>query len=223
MRVLAMDTALEACSVAVVDTTSDTVIACESVPMQRGHAEALMPMIARVLQQAGGLESIERLAVTVGPGSFTGIRVGLAAARGLALATKIPLVGLPTLVVMAAPLLAEDDGKAVAAAIDARHGRVFFQVLGPGGRNLVSARLITTKEAVRSIGVGAAHLVGSGAEEILKAAGNDIRFDVAPSGNAPDPVWLARLSSVVQPGKLPKPLYLRAPDAKPQEGAVARA
>jgi tRNA threonylcarbamoyladenosine biosynthesis protein TsaB len=87
MRVLAIDTALEACSAAVLDTEQGGISARESLPMVRGHAEALLPLIARVMDSAGlEFAALDRIAVTTGPGSFTGLRVGIAAARGIALA-----------------------------------------------------------------------------------------------------------------------------------------
>ena len=223
MRVLAIDTALSACSVAVVDTDADQTLAAESWPMERGHAEALMPMIQRVLAGAGGLDAVQRLAVTVGPGSFTGIRVGLAAARGLALATGLPLVGITTLVALAAPLLAADDTTPVAAAVDARHGRVFFQMFGPGARSLVPARLLSARDAARTVGVGPIRIIGSGAATVVEA-GPGARFEMYEAAQAPDPVWLAQLGAVSEPSsRVPRPLYLRPADAKPQEGAkVAR-
>src|ERR1700721_2501025 len=109
MRVLAIDTALEACSAAVLDTEQGGILASESIPMVRGHAEALMPRIARVVSEAT-LEFLEldRIAVTVGPGSFTGLRVGVAAARGIAVAAGKPAVGLTTLSAIAAPFFDSD-------------------------------------------------------------------------------------------------------------------
>ena len=98
MRVLAIDTALEACAAAVLDTESAGIMAHESLAMQRGHAEALMPLIKRVMDRAGlAYAALDRVAVTIGPGSFTGLRVGIAAARGIALAAGKPAVGLSTL------------------------------------------------------------------------------------------------------------------------------
>ncbi len=95
--------------------------------MARGHAEALMPLIARVMEQAAiSFAALDRIAVTVGPGSFTGLRVGIAAARGIALAAGKPVVGLTTLAALAAPYIAADDTTPVAAAIDARHRHVYF-------------------------------------------------------------------------------------------------
>ena len=98
MRILAIDTALEACAAAVLDTAQGIVLARESIAMTRGHAEALMPLIERVMVKSdGGFAALDRIAVTVGPGSFTGLRVGIAAARGLALAAGKPAIGLTTL------------------------------------------------------------------------------------------------------------------------------
>src|SRR3954469_22770424 len=118
MRVLAIDTALEACSAAVLDTEHGTV-ASESLPMLRGHAEALMPLIARVMAQADmPFASLDRIAVTTGPGSFTGLRVGISAARGIALASGKPAIGLTTLSAYAAPYIHQDDTLSVTVAID---------------------------------------------------------------------------------------------------------
>ena len=138
MRVLAIDTALDACAAAVLDT-SHGITSSETLAMTRGHAEALMPLIARVMDHAGlEFAELDRLAVTTGPGSFTGLRVGISAARGIALAASKPAVGLSTLSGLAAPLIAEDDSSNVVAALDARHDHVYLQVFGPNGRTLVS-------------------------------------------------------------------------------------
>ena len=95
MLILAIDTALDACAAAVLDTDTAKIIAQESQAMKRGHAEALMPLIARVMKASGiAFTSLDRVAVTKGPGSFTGLRVGLSAARGIALAAGKPVVGV---------------------------------------------------------------------------------------------------------------------------------
>src|SRR6478735_11183374 len=151
MRVLAIDTALEACSVAVLDTARADLRVQESLPMQRGHAEALMPLIARILQSAQlDFADFDRIAVTTGPGSFTGLRVGIAAARGIALAAGKPAFGLTTLAAYAAPYIAADDKTAVAVAIDARHQHVYLQVFGAGGRTLVAPRIASVAHAARA-------------------------------------------------------------------------
>ena len=109
MLILAIDTALDACAAAVLDTSAGKLIAQESQAMKRGHAEALMPLIARVMKASGvAFAALDRIAVTTGPGSFTGLRVGLSAARGIALAAGKPVVGVTTLTAFAAPIVSEN-------------------------------------------------------------------------------------------------------------------
>src|SRR5207237_4273416 len=93
---------------------------------------------------------LDRIAVTTGPGSFTGLRVGISATRGIALAAAKPAIGLSTLAGFAAPLIAEDDSTLVVAAIDARHEHVYLQVFGTGGRTLVSPRIASIRDALRA-------------------------------------------------------------------------
>src|SRR5271156_3896962 len=126
MLILAIDTALDACAAAVLDTGTGQLIAQESQAMKRGHAEALMPLIGRVIAASGvAFASLGRIAVTTGPGSFTGLRVGLSAARGIALAANIPAVGVTTLAAYAAPVVSESAEYPVISAIDARHDHVY--------------------------------------------------------------------------------------------------
>jgi tRNA threonylcarbamoyl adenosine modification protein YeaZ len=222
MRILAIDTALEACSVAVLDTDRPETAVHESQPMVRGHAEALMPMIARVLEQAGiEAGALDRIAVTVGPGSFTGLRVGIAAARGLALATGKPAIGLTTLAAFAAPLIAADDTVPVVSAIDARHDHVYLQVFGAGGLTLVKPRLASVTDALRDATGGPPRLVGTAAELLARRWPEGERPPVSVGTNrAPDIEWVARLGAAAAAGASPpKPLYLRAADAHPQEAA----
>lgn len=221
MRLLAIDTALEACSAAVLDTQQG-IVASESLAMARGQAEALMPLIARVMNEAGTeFADLDRIAVTIGPGSFTGLRVGLSAARGLALASRKPAVGLSTLAAFAAPHIAADASIPVIAAIDARHGQVYLQAFGPGGRSLVSPRIIGIADAVRVGGDTAVRLVGSAAALLADAwpAGQPAPIAV-DSRQAPGIEWVARLgAAATETGAPPVPLYLRAPDAQPQDAA----
>ena len=222
MRVLAIDTALEACSAAVLDTGHASVAAHESLLMARGHAEALIPLIARVLDRAGlTFSEIDRVAVTTGPGSFTGLRVGISAARGIALAAGKPAVGLSTLAAFAAPLIAADDRLPVVAAIDARHDHVYLQVFGPGGRTLVAPRIVPLREAIRVSATGAPRLIGTAAKMLAAAwpAGERAPTSVEQR-QAPDIDWVARLgAAAVEAASPPKPFYLRAPDAQPQNAA----
>jgi tRNA threonylcarbamoyladenosine biosynthesis protein TsaB len=222
MRVLAIDTALEACSAAVLDTERAGVGAHESLPMLRGHAEALIPLIERVLERARlTFPEIDRIAVTTGPGSFTGLRVGISAARGIALAAGKPAVGLSTLAAFAAPFIAADDTLPVVVAIDARHDHVYLQVFGPGGRTLVTPRLVPLREALRAAATGAPRLTGTAANMLAAAWPEGERPPAAvEQRQAPDIDWVARLgAAAVETGLPPKPLYLRAPDAQPQNAA----
>ncbi len=222
MRVLAIDTALEACSAAVLDTGAGAVAAHESMPMQRGHAEALMPLIARVMARAGQMfAELDRIAVTTGPGSFTGLRVGIAAARGIALAAGKPAIGITTLAAYAAPFIAADNSLPVVAVIDARHEHVYLQVFGPGGRTLVTPRILPLREALRVATTGAPRIVGTAANVL---AANWPLGERAPRAveqrSAPDIDWVARLGALTDDTTAPvKPLYLRAPDAQPQNAS----
>jgi tRNA threonylcarbamoyladenosine biosynthesis protein TsaB len=222
MRVLAIDTALAACAAAVLDTEQGDIVAGESSPMVRGHAEALLPLIARLVERAGvSLLELDRVAVTTGPGSFTGLRVGLAAARGIALAANVPAVGISTLLAYAAPYLEEDDAARVIAAIDARHQHVYLQVFGAGGRNLGPPRFAPLSEAARVAAEVPAHIVGSAAQAVVDALGSGSATPLNVDGrNAPDIAWVARLGAVTAPEQAPpEPQYLRAPDAQPQNAA----
>jgi tRNA threonylcarbamoyladenosine biosynthesis protein TsaB len=222
MRVLAIDTALAACSAAVLDTRHVAVVASETLPMERGHAEAIMSLIARVMDQAGAeFANIDRIAVTTGPGSFTGLRVGISAARGIALAAGKPAVGLSTLAGFAAPHIAENDSSAVVTVIDARHEHVYMQVFGAGGKSIVPPRIAPLKEAVRAAMASPARIVGSGAELVAAQwPANEPPPVLVEQLSAPDIGWIARLGAAAADGHgPPKPLYLRAPDAQPQDAA----
>ncbi|MGO9698046.1 MAG: tRNA (adenosine(37)-N6)-threonylcarbamoyltransferase complex dimerization subunit type 1 TsaB [Xanthobacteraceae bacterium] len=222
MRILAIDTALAACAAAVLDTEHGGIVASESLPMIRGHAEALMPLVKRVMDKAGmGFTAIDRIAVTTGPGSFTGLRVGLAAARGIALAADKPAVGLSTLSVFAAPHMATDDSFPVIAAIDARHGHVYLQVFGPGGRDISIPRLASLREAAAAAAEAPACIVGSAAQAVADALSNGDAMPVmVDARDAPDIAWVARMGAVVPEGQSPPaPQYLRAADAQPQYAA----
>jgi tRNA threonylcarbamoyl adenosine modification protein YeaZ len=221
MRVLAIDTALAVCAAAVLDTERTGMRGRESVPMVRGHAEALMPMIARVMD-AAKLEfgELDRIAVTTGPGSFTGLRVGIAAARGIALAAGKPSVGLSTLAAYAAPLIAKDDSIPVVVVIDARHDQVYLQVFGVGGRTVVLPRVAPIDEAVRAAALGPVRIVGSAADLIAAAwPASQPPPSLVEQKPAPEIDWVARLGAASVGSAPPKPLYLRAADAQPQDAS----
>ena len=226
MLILAIDTALDACAAAVLDTDAGKIIAQESQAMKRGHAEALMPLIARVMKASGvAFTSLDRVAVTTGPGSFTGLRVGLSAARGIGLAADKPVVGLTTLTAYAAPFVGENSEHPILSAIDARHDYVYFQMVSGDGGSLVKPKVAPIAEALEAARLSAPHLVGNAAG-ILAArwpadAPSPSKVDVQP---APDITWVAWLGAAVSPETAPaRPYYLRAPDAKPPKDPLAGA
>jgi tRNA threonylcarbamoyladenosine biosynthesis protein TsaB len=218
MLILAIDTALDACSAAVLDTDASNIVAQESQPMKRGHAEALMPLIARVMKASTvAFASLDRIAVTTGPGSFTGLRVGLSAARGIALAAGRPVVGLTTLTAYAAPVVADNSEHPIISAIDARHDHVYFQVVSGDGSSLIRAQVAPITEVLAASKFGAPHLVGNAAKILADRWPTDapppFAIDAQP---APDIAWVAWLGAAVSPDTAPaRPYYLRAPDAKP--------
>jgi tRNA threonylcarbamoyladenosine biosynthesis protein TsaB len=228
MRILAIDTSCGAVSACVLDSGADSALARRSEPMQRGHAEALAPLLERLMFSVeGGFASLDRIAATVGPGSFTGIRVGLATARAIGLALNVPVIGVSTLVAFAGPLLLEPAPGIIASAIDARHGRVYLQLFeAMGGRPLIPARIEGLREAVRAIGTGPVRMTGSGAGILaLEAALAGLNADLAGDADYPDILAIARIGLAMDPRDCPpRPLYLKPPDAQPASGeSIARA
>src|SRR5436190_10600165 len=164
MLILAIDTALDACAAGILDTDAGKLIALESQAMKRGHAEALMPLIAKLMKDSGiAFAGLDRIAVTTGPGSFTGLRVGLSAARGIALAAAKPAVGVTTLTAYAAPVVSDHGEHPVIAAIDARHDHVYFQVVGGDGTSLIPPQVAPMAEALAAWRFGPPYLVGNAA------------------------------------------------------------
>ena len=226
MLILAIDTALDACAAGVLDTEAGELIAQESQAMKRGHAEALMPLIGRVVAASGtAFTSLSRIAVTTGPGSFTGLRVGLSAARGIALAANIPVVGVTTLAAYAAPIVSQNAEYPVVSAIDARHDHVYLQVVSGNGSALVRPRVAPMEEALNTWQFGAPVLVGNAAgllaERWPSHAVPPVTVDMQP---APGISWVGWLGAAVSPNTAPaRPFYLRAPDAKPAREQLAGA
>jgi tRNA threonylcarbamoyladenosine biosynthesis protein TsaB len=225
MLILAIDTALDACAAGVLDTDAGKLIAQESQAMKRGHAEALMPLIARVIKESGiSFAGLDRIAVTTGPGSFTGLRVGLSAARGIALAANKPVVGVTTLTAYAAPVVSQNLEQPVISAIDARHDQVYFQAVSGNGSSLIRPRVGPIEEALGAARFGAPHLVGNAANILADRwpaqALPPIKVDALA---APDIAWVAWLGAAVSPNTAPaRPFYLRAPDAKPAKDPLQK-
>ncbi|HKZ96708.1 MAG TPA: tRNA (adenosine(37)-N6)-threonylcarbamoyltransferase complex dimerization subunit type 1 TsaB [Hyphomicrobiaceae bacterium] len=227
MNILAFDTCFGACSVAVGRDMGDGRARIEAVfeRRQTGHAEALMPMMRRAMAGAGlGFAELDRIAVTAGPGTFTGTRIGIAAARALTLSTGAPIIGASSLAVMAWAAGAEtrkSEREDLMIAVDARRGEVYVQLFANGGRDERSAPLLLTiAEAARLGGSGPVVVAGSGAGAVAAAAAAGGRAATARRpGLEPEAsalVWMA-IGLEPQPAPL-RPIYLRPPDAKPQTG-----
>ncbi len=225
MTLLALDTCMAACSVAL---WRDGVIAHRFAAMERGHAEALFPMIREAMAEARtGFSDLRAIAVARGPGSFTGVRVGVAAARGLALATGKPIVAATSLEVIArgaAKRLSADQRAApLVVAMDARRGQLYCQQFAQG-HAVSDAQVLSPAECAATLPHDGVIAVGSGAR-LLPAAGGPARRLIALEPDIlPDAADLAAVCATRASETAPlTPLYLRPPDAKPQDGfAVAR-
>lgn len=222
MLILAVDTSLGACAAGILDTGSNRLIAHRSLAMTRGHAEALMPMIAEVMARSHvGFSDLDRIAVTTGPGSFTGLRVGLSAARGLALAAGKPAVGVTTLTAYAASAISETGRHPVIAAIDARHDQVFVQVVSGNGASLVRPKLLPIDKVLEAARYGTPILVGNAARLVADRWPADVPPVQVDPQAAPQIAWIAWLGAAVNPTAAPaRPFYLRAPDARPQTSSA---
>jgi len=215
MLTLALDTANDRIAVAL---AGEGKAVSRSEAVSRGHAERLFPLIDEVLAAADiEVDQVVRIAVNVGPGSFTGIRIAVAAARGLGLALGVPVVGIDALHLIAVSLDEPADGP-VLSAVDARRGEVYAALYGPKGEVLEAPFVADAENVLARLGDRAAVLAGSGAAILAhQAAVSGRRVPSIDAMTAADPLALARLGSLADPATaLPRPLYLRAPDAKPQ-------
>ena len=215
---LAIDTALAATSACLLAPGSLRPVSTETLFMEAGHAEALLPLIDRVMaREPGGFAALTRIAVTIGPGSFTGIRIGVAAARAFGLAFRVPVVGVSTLAALAAPAIAVGARPPIVAAIDARHGNVYVQGFGSRGETLLGPALMSTAKAARALGPGPLRLIGSGGPLIARVAlALGVLTDTEGFHALPDIDFVARLGMLADPDHtIARPLYLKSPDAKP--------
>ncbi len=217
MRVLAIDAALPAVSACILDSSNRTPLAAETLPMARGHAEALMPLIERVVAAGGGFAGLDRIAVTTGPGSFTGIRIGVAAARAIALAIGKPAVGVSTLSAFAAPLILAHDPRPILACIDAHHGQSYAQWFSGQGQVLEPPQVIRNADAAATIGAEPCRVTGNAASTLLvESWAQNASAEAVGEGASPPIVFVAMLGMLVEPGDgRPRPLYLKPVDARP--------
>jgi tRNA threonylcarbamoyladenosine biosynthesis protein TsaB len=225
MNVLAFDTCFDACSVAV--WRSDTgAITAERELMRRGHAEALVPMIERTMQAAQlSFSDLDRIAVTNGPGTFTGTRVGVTAALGLAFAHELPVVTYSSLQCIARAAIdalgadaAGVDG--IVVARDAKRGSVYIEVTGMSGQEIAAPALMELSVASNLIAGQRYFILGNG-KDLFTAqalAGHVTSWpgSMPPDGiEQPDARFLLQDAADRTPAAAPAPLYLRPPDATP--------
>lgn len=227
MRILAMDTATSACSVAL--WQDGDIVARRSETMPRGQSEALLPMAAETLNGAGwGMAGLDLLAATVGPGAFTGIRIGLAAARGLALATGLPLVGITTTEAIAHGV--DSGDRPLLVALDSKRADIFFEVFASGGGSLGIPRAAALGDLAGLVAAqGPLAVIGDAAEPALTALREaGLQADAIDAPGVPGAAAVADIAAGRwRPGDdhpaPPSPLYLRPPDATaPKDGGRLR-
>lgn len=221
MNILAFDTAMAACSAAVVrcDGAETQVLAEHHEPRTRGHAEVLAPLIREVMTKAAVVfEDLDRIAVTVGPGTFTGVRIGVATARGMAVASGLPVVGITTLEAVAAAAAKSPQAKdrPIACVFDARRGEVYVQCFSHSLTPLTQARALSYRDAYDLIAPHRPLLVGTGMDLLKPVDGSDaLAAPEPPLAEQPTAATVAELAALrTTPAEPPEPLYLRPPDAK---------
>ncbi len=230
MNILALDTSMGACGAAVLiaDGAAQRIVLCEE-SMARGHAEALMPMVAEVMAGVSlDFTALDLIAATLGPGSFTGVRIAIAAARGFALVTGAELWGTDLLSVMAKAALESgtvSGDKPFAVTVDARAESLYLGLYDGEGRRLEGPLLESADQAAALLPGDLAIAVGSGAVHLADAAlKRGRRVDAKLPDLQPNAAALAELAlGAEETLSTLRPLYLRPPDAKPQAAAsVAR-
>ncbi len=218
MIVLAFDTAMASCSAAVVRCADgdSRILGQIHETRTRGHAEVLAPMIAQVMADAGvAFADLDRIAVTTGPGTFTGVRIGVATARGIAVASGLPVAGVTTLKAVAAGAAKHRavQGRAIAPVFDARRGEVYVQCFSDTLDALTRPQVLGYDEAWRAVREYRPILAGTGAG-LLPVTDEA----AAGSGALPDQPTAAIIAELGAAGGISAdpvvPLYLRAPDAK---------
>jgi tRNA threonylcarbamoyladenosine biosynthesis protein TsaB len=208
MKILAFDTSLGACTAGL--WTEGRVIAHDSKMMTQGHAETLMPMIERMMDTAKlTYADLDRIAVTVGPGSFTGLRVGIATARGLAMAAQKPAIGITTTEALAAGVKGAETH--ILSVIDSKRGDVFAQVFDHAGHAQTEIVNIPDAELSALCGVAPIVVVGDARARAIAVLGAQARTSSAP--DICDIAALAAMAATRTPDPHgPAPVYVRAPD-----------
>lgn len=208
--ILAIDTSLGAVSACVLECGANDVVAVVSQKMARGHAEALAPALAELLRDVpGGVEALNRVAVTIGPGSFTGVRVGVAAARAVGLVRNIDVVGVSTLSAFSAPLLGV-SGAIVVSGVDGRNGAIIAEGCDDGGALLFSGQYASAGDLLSQAGAAPLRLAGPAAPRIaLEAWARGLPAEVVGETDCPDIVYVAMLGRLADMHESPpRPVYV---------------
>jgi tRNA threonylcarbamoyladenosine biosynthesis protein TsaB len=226
LSVLAFDSAGPGCSAAV--WRDGDILSRRAAPMARGQAEHLVPMIAAVLEEAGmAAIKLDLIAVTTGPGAFTGLRIALAAARGLALASDVTVMGITSFAAVAAQVPpAERQGRRLVVALESKRAEFYLQAFGAEGEPESEGALVAPIDCGRWLGQAPLLLAGDAAER-LAATLPERALARASSPGIPDAAVIARLAAASwRPGVRPpppRPLYLRPPDTtQPRRGTALR-
>jgi tRNA threonylcarbamoyladenosine biosynthesis protein TsaB len=227
MIALGFDTCFSACSVAILELRDGgsrlRADLCE--PMSTGHAERLVPMIGKALQHAGlSLDDVDRIVVTHGPGTFTGTRIGVACARGLALTRRLPLVAVTSLEVMARSSAIAGIERSRLLAVAMRTGRddAYVQLFDSESRTRLGApELLNQETAALAGGTGPVAYAGSAAPDLAARARSAGRDALCCTSEIQTRIAdILPYASELQGLEVPlRPLYLRPPDAKPQSAA----
>jgi len=219
MILLAIDTASTLCAACVYDSAADKELGRVVLDLGKGHAEHLTGVVDDAMRQAGvGFPELGRIVVSVGPGSFTGVRVGVAAARGYALALNIPAVGVTTLEAIAAETRSLAGARILMTALDGGRGEIFLSVYDGDGALLFGPVATTLQGAAALAREHMPLLVGTAAKAVADEARAGL--ELGAHGSTADIGVYARLGATGDVGEKPKPLYLRDADAKPQAGFV---
>lgn len=219
MKILALDTASSWCAAAVYDSGTDTVLAEISENIGKGHAEVLMDYIEQAMTQSGiAMAKLDRVAVNVGPGSFTGVRIGVSAARGFALALDRPALGVSAFDALASEIAVSHPGHPVLVLLEAHRGEIYAQAFGADAVAITGPMVLAREEALALIQQQSSEtiLAGSAAAALNETLAGS--FSVARVEPTARIGTYAKLAALHEPVEAPKPLYMRGPDVKPQTG-----
>ncbi|MEL0105471.1 MAG: tRNA (adenosine(37)-N6)-threonylcarbamoyltransferase complex dimerization subunit type 1 TsaB [Rhodospirillaceae bacterium] len=216
--ILGFDTATRGCSVAL--WRGGAIASAAAKEMERGQSEALMPMIEGVLHKADKtFADLDALSVTIGPGAFTGLRIGLAAARGMALASGLPVFGITTLEAVAYGVgeMAR-KGRSILIALDSKRADHYVQVFSEDLIAQTEPQALLPEQLAQIVPAGPVLIAGDAADSAANALKQEgIEFDLSDASGLPDAKIIAaraaaRWYSGERPDTMPLPLYLRAPD-----------